>query len=434
MMNDDRPASDTSAGPSPPPPAIPTASLASLPPPPPPGATHVERTPMEHAQEKATLVLSYGRKVSMTWLDQARKALAKHVRDIVVSTDERDRLVARGIQDPDVQCHFAWRRSLLWFITVPTTFTAILATINQLDREAFQSLSKLGVLMVLVYVATLWAIPASVVMAARTWDRPRTSRRFLLAGFLIAFPYLILIGLVPFSWWINLEEGGEKEMMIQRYLFGLIGALALFMLLLPAVLSLLPGAIRACVRIKVLFPQSIVSGWLLITVTPIYALFLITIFIVVNQVAGNFLLILGLAALVLAPVAYLANTPLFIRPLWSETDRARIERAQWVYFGFLMAAMLLMGIYALTASVFDKKLVGFSSSEPLMSIWSFGWHAFKFVMDYLGRSLFITSIAVDLFLLINVSVWQNTRAFERTEAAAGYEKTLNELGEVLVRD
>ena len=95
---------------------------------------------------------------------------------------------------------------------------------------------------------------------------------------------------------------------------------------------------------------------------------------------------------------------------------------------------MLLLIYATTASFFGKKLVGFASSQPVIGIGSFLWHAFKFLMDYIGRSLFITSIAVDFFLMINVSVWQNTRKFEQTEHAAEYEKTIDELGTVLVRD
>src|SRR5207237_1272121 len=146
----------------------------------------------------------------------------------------------------------------------------------------------------------------------------------------------------------------------------IFGALLVMLAMLPAILSLLPGAIRACVRIKVLFPESIVSGWLLIAFAPIYALFLFTLFVAINQVAGSFLLIMGVAALVAAPVTYLARTPLFIRPLWTDDQRRQLARAQWVYIITLGVAAGLLMLYALSGRFMDQPLVGLEKNNPLL--------------------------------------------------------------------
>jgi hypothetical protein len=70
----------------------------------------------------------------------------------------------------------------------------------------------------------------------------------------------------------------------------------------------------------------------------------------------------------------------------------------------------------------------------MIGFWSFAWNAFQFAVDYVGRSLFITAIAMDYFLLVNVSVWRNMREFETTPRAKDYEGVVEELGRVLGKD
>jgi hypothetical protein len=413
---------------------VPPAIAAAAPVQPPPIPVAARADTMREIQAKAGVVLNYGREVSLNWLDHAKKAFAKHVRDIPLSTADEDRLTARGIRDPAVQRHLSWRRSLLNFIVVPTAFTALMGTINTFGGD-LEGLAPFGMLVMLLYAGSLWAIPACSFLAARAWDRPRASRKILLIAFLASFLLVVLLGMFPFKWWIKIEDTGDpatQQMMNQ--MVALIGGLVLMMAMLPAVLSLLPGAIRACVRIKVLFPESIVSGWLLITIAPLYALFLLTLFILINQAAGSLMLIVGVAALVAAPVTYLMRTPLFIRPLWTDGDREQVARAQWVYIATLAVAGALLVLYALTAKFMERPLVGLAKNQAFLGFGGFTWHTLKFVVDYIGRSLFITSIAMDYFLLVNVSAWQNTRAFEQTDHAAEYERTIGELGAALTKD
>jgi hypothetical protein len=429
------------AGGTPPPPptltgpAVPPPPMVTPPPPvpPPPFARPYNATPASSPgefQQKAAKALDYGKRASLIWADHAREAFAKHVRDIRVSDAEREGLASRGIVNPAVQQHYAWRRALLWFIVLPGAFTALLGTIELLDGDTFKDLNALGVLLILAYAATLWAIPVATVFAARTWDQPQRSRRFLVWGFVVAFLSLILFGLFPFSWAVKYDEAAG-DVGMQKQGVGLIAGLTYFALLLPVVLSLLPGVIRACVRIKVLFPESVVSGWILVTVTPIYTLILTTVFILVNQAAGNLLLIAGMAALVAAPIAYLLRAPLFIRPLWNDEHRRQIERAQWIYFTCLAVSLVLLLTYVFSVSVFGKRLVATDDEAHWVDAGTFTWHAIKFVIDYLGRSLFITVIAFDLLLMVNLSVHANTKEFERTDHAPEYERTLEELGRSL---
>jgi hypothetical protein len=396
------------------------------------GAPAGAGTPAEGSQfgEVAGQVLSYGREWSQAWWKRAYKAMAKHAREIVPTSAEQDALARNGVQSVPVQRHFVWRRSLLWLLLVPATFAAVTGTISQFV-EGFQWATGFGVFMTLIYIASLWAIPVTSLLAARSWDRPRVSRRILLIGLVVSYGATLLWGLLPIHWMIKLDESDPDLVAAGKQVVQVVGALAIFFSLLPAILSLLPGAIRACVRIKVLFPESIVSGWLLITLTPVYALLLLTLFVLINQMSGNFLLILGTALVVAAPAAYIAHTGLFIRPVWTDQGLDQVERAQWMYQIILASGFGLLMLYALTGRVLGFPIVKFGRTDGMIGFWSFAWNAFQFAVDYIARSLFITAIAMDYFLLVNVSVWRNMKQFEGTERAKEYEGVVEELGRAL---
>ena len=383
--------------------------------------------------EVAGQVLNYGKELSLTWWARAKRALVKHARNIVVSPPERESLERSGIQIPAVQRHFAWRRSQLWLIVVPTAFSAVMGTITNL-AEDYSEMSGFGVFMVVLYTLTLWAIPASAFLAAWWWDRPRRSGHVLLGAFLFAYGFILLVGLLPGHWLIKIEETDPNAVAQAKAIVGAAWGGFMMLWLLPAILSMLPGAIRACVRIKVLFPESIVSGWLLVTLTPVYALILFTLFIFINQLAGSFMLIFGAAFVAAAPLAYIHETRSFIRPLWREEEIKEVEKAQWTYQAILAMGLFWVVLWVLLGQVLGKRIIAWGSADGWVGFWEFVWRALNFAVDYLGRSLFITVIAIDWFLLINLSVWRHMREFEKQEAAKAYEGAIEELGRVLGKD
>ena len=63
--------------------------------------------------------------------------------------------------------------------------------------------------------------------------------------------------------------------------------------LLPAVLALIPGVLKGCLRVKTLLPASTLPGWFVVMAAPLYALFLLAVFVGINQVTNDPLLIGG---------------------------------------------------------------------------------------------------------------------------------------------
>src|SRR5207247_1218310 len=81
--------------------------------------------------------------------------------------------------------------------------------------------------------------------------------------------------------------------------------------LLPPALSVLPGLIRACLRVKTLLPAAILPGWFLVAGPPFYLLLWLVGLIVLNHLAGSLLLILGVFLWTGAPMIYVWRADLF---------------------------------------------------------------------------------------------------------------------------
>src|SRR5436190_10131651 len=66
-----------------------------------------------------------------------------------------------------------------------------------------------------------------------------------------------------------------------------------YLLLLPAVMSLIPGAVNGCLRIKSLLPAAQLPGWLLVSAAPIFLLFWLIFLAIANHLVQSPLLVLG---------------------------------------------------------------------------------------------------------------------------------------------
>src|SRR5262245_36233678 len=113
----------------------------------------------------------------------------------------------------------AWRRSMLLVVLLCTALTAALDTTTRLvegPRLSSTLLIRLepeagpveqtwfGDLADLLWLLSFYAMPASALLAAAFWARPRVSRSVLLAGWVASFLVPVAIALTPWSWW-NVE-------------------------------------------------------------------------------------------------------------------------------------------------------------------------------------------------------------------------------------
>jgi hypothetical protein len=355
-----------------------------------------------------------------------RRALGWDLRAIEVEPAERETLLAAGVDEEDARRYLCWRRSVLTVVAIPTLLSAILALIGVLTSDN-SARSPVGLSLEFLRVAALFALPICAWLAARAWDRHRTSRNILLRGWLVAFLTPLLLALIPYSWRVDLSSTDASMRGQMTAFVSLAGAAVVYVTLMPAVLALIPGVLRACLRVKALLPESILPGWFLVAATPLYVLLFLVIFSTVNQVAGHALLVIGVFALLGGPLLYLVHMTLFTRPLHEPAEIARIGQIQRNVYIVIWIGIALILLWAFTADFFGKSLIGLDERSSLVRPWD--PDLIQFPLEYIVRSLFTTVLVADLFMLMNLSVWHHTKEFVGSERAATYDRLMSEIEE-----
>lgn len=353
-----------------------------------------------------------------------KRAFDWNLRAIVIEPGERQLLLANGVDEDNASKFLIWRRSVLLAVAPVTAITALLALIGAVTSTEWSVFTAVGVIAEILPLLALFAMPVTAWLAAQIWYRHRRSRTILLRGWLIAFVTPLVLGLIPYTWRIP-TMGGNPQQAMQ---VSVLGALVVYVTLMPAVLSLIPGVLRGCLRLKALLPQSSLPGWFLIAATPLYILLFLVVFTTINQVMGNLLLLLGVLALLGAPVLYLVHSRVFTRPLEAPEDIAKIGSVQNTALAISGAGLLLIVIYAFTVDMFGRSLIGVSDATSLIRPWD--PDLLRFPIEYIARSLFTTVLVADLIMLMNLSLWRDDKAFAGAhEAAAHYDRMMSEIEE-----
>jgi GYF domain 2 len=360
-----------------------------------------------------------------------RRTVAPNPSAIGPTATESERLSAAGVLDPTARKFAVWRRAVLWVSVVPTAFAALFGLINVIDMEKSlkDMLSGFGIILFYLQALSLFALPATAVLAALAYDRLPHSTRLVLLGGLVSFGVPILIAFVPADVLGDpktdpREAVGAAEG--RRTALGFAFGIYFYLILTPLVLSLLPAVSRACVRVKTFLPESLAPGWGLVASIPLFVLLTLTVFVVFYQFFGNFLLIIGLLLWIGAPLLYLSKFRLLTRPVTESPDLAALARTQLMVVATIAAGMLLLVVYLFTAKVGGMTIVGTEKEKSLIRPWSLDLHA-KWI-EYIGRSLFLTVLFADLLVRMALSVWREERAFGATEKAATFDRTMSGVG------
>jgi hypothetical protein len=393
-------------------------------------------------------------------LRQLRRTVSVDLSGLAAAERERARLAARGITDPTVQRYLAWRGSVCLvagLLAFPHAVSYALTSLEVYTSEP-SIWSAVGLLAGVGRVVAAFALPAAGLAGALFWARPRVSHPVLLAGWLTSFLLPILVSFVPphalfdldalndpsqgnvlrvdmsddGDVWVNLQIGALPRPALELVLDA-AGGLFYGLLLLPAVLSLLPGTVQACLRVKFLMPHSVVPGWFLVAAAPAQTLLLLVAFVTVVHWVDRPLLVTGLALMLAAPLVYLANTRLFVQALPSghEIRKLRLTRLAFAAASGVGLVLVAFDLERLEIPWEDRviRLVGLDPDTSLIQ----PWDLLVFVVEYLGRALLLTVVVADLLLRINLSVWRQTRALAGHEGEGGYPALMDNLAAALDR-
>lgn len=355
-----------------------------------------------------------------------KRAFNWNLLSLPVEPDEEATLLANGVDEEDARRYLVWRRSVLFVVVIPTLLAAMLKTFGAVS-DGFEGLSGTGILVGLAELLPLYVIALTAWLAAKCWDQHRRSRTVLMRGWLVAFLAPLLLALIPVGWRIDTSSLSVTDMAQFNMGASLLGAMVVYFTLMPAVLSLIPGVLRACLRIKALIPEAILPGLFLVAATPLYIFLFLVIFTTINQAAGNLLLIAGVLALVGAPLLYMLNGRLFTRPLRSEEEVKKIGSVQNLVLLIMWIGVALIVGYAFTAEIFGRALIGTDPQTSAIRPWD--PNLLLFPVEYIVRSLFTTVLVADLFMMMNLQLWKHTKEFQASPDAESYDRLMTEIEE-----
>lgn len=386
-----------------------------------------------------------------------RRAFAWDLRGLPIAPSERAYFVARGVEDETVQRYLVWRRSVLLVLIAPAGIMAYLYHLDALDNN-FRELTLVGLVVFGLGMLSLYVMPLAALAAALFWSRQRRSRRVMFYGWLLAFMLPLFLALFPVDWLIALDALSTHELPVaghglgsaileeirrhtnphteQQFVRFLVGAeyfLNSVLMVMLVLLTVIPGTLRAGLRIKALLPETTMSGWFLVIAPFFYSLLMLPVFVGLNQVASNPLLISGTMLLMGAPAVYVAYGGLFVRPLTTPAERSRIGQVQWLTAGLTTLAWGLLLLYALTRKIplLERTLIGLDPATSLVRPWN--WYILRSMVEYTGRSLFTTVLVADLLMVVNLAVWRDLKRLAEEETGRPHDQLMHEMRQVLTR-
>jgi hypothetical protein len=343
-------------------------------------------------------------------------------------------------KDETLHRFLAWRRRTLVLVILLTALTAAIDTATwlvggpQLSIDFLMTLDPasepvqqtlFGDVAEVVWLVSFYAMPAAALLAAVCWATPRVSRTALLAGWAASFLVPVAIALTPWGWWTVDPEAGQfpRLQAAERVVEGVLWGSYYVVVLSPAVLALVPGIIRACVRVKMLLPEAMLPGWLLVSAAPLNGLLMLVTFVALAQVSTSPLLLAGMVLWLAAPLVYVARAGLYTCPIASAEELRSARRVQAVAWTLALGSAGCLIAYAATGEAFGLRLVGFDAKTSLVR----PWQVVRYCLDFLGRALFVTVLGADMLLRATLAAWRHQRAFNGTPASTDFDRLAERL-------
>lgn len=306
--------------------------------------------------------------------------------------------VAVVAAEPDLQAANRGRREQ----AVEEAAVRIRATFGDANLRVMDRLNW-----VLILSTLLGAIFAGI--AALYWHRPRVSRTWARAAWVVIFVTPFILSLLPVSRMLDWDmvDPGVRETL--RGLFGVIFAMTFFMMVGPKAISLAPAIVRSSMTLKTLLPESTVPGWTAVLGAPLLVLFVTIVVSVIIQIDGSIWLLMGAICLLGAPAVYLASSASLIEPQpWESAERIvrRVRRTSSI---FVLLAALLIGVFFFRSVTLDVS------------------DGVRFALSVLGSVLTLKVVASDLIIALLWTAHQDAIAFHQSSQLRTLDKRFHAL-------
>lgn len=342
------------------------------------------------------------------------------------SRKEEQALTKAGIVDPLMQGYMAWRHSVLLVALPFALLSGALAVWDLATEVDTQGLTFLGLVATVVPSLAVLVLVVGTAIAAFTWRKPRTSARTLQSTWAISLLAPVLVAVLPVDWLLTnegLNQFGPDSELLTRIAISINYSIAL----LPSLLSFPSGVVRGAARIKSLLPASTLAGWVLVVMAPIYAVFFVVAVIIVEQLAGNALLMVGVLLLAASPFVHVIAARVYVLPLISAEDVRRLDSVQRRAGLVTVGGGVLLVLWALTARFGDASLIGSTSEGSLLDHWT----ALLRVFELVFRVLVTTAVFSHLLLQITEASYRFDRGFTDPEAFRRHEAQMAQVEHTL---
>jgi hypothetical protein len=245
----------------------------------------------------------------------------------------------------------------------------------------------------------------------------------------IALP--LLVALLPLDLLIELDElrialrdqgidDETIEVLIETARVAVAVEYAL--VLLPIVVTVPAGVLRGAVRVKAVFPASVLPGWFLVAVAPFYSLFMIVVFVLIEQIAGNLLLVVGVVLLAFTPWLFVINRRIYARSMSNAEATMEMARAARPSRWLMLAATACIVIVAVSSSVGARRVVGRHDEDSVFTYVEIS----RTGIEVIGRSLITTVVFCLILLNMVYADWRNNETMS-PEIRREHEREMLEL-------
>ncbi|MDT4920913.1 MAG: hypothetical protein QOI15_1815, partial [Pseudonocardiales bacterium] len=287
-----------------------------------------------------------------------KRAFDWNVAKIVTAPREEQQLEAAGVER---RLHglYAWRRSTL-LVALPVLLLSVVLNFVQAGQNDTSGLTGFGKLLNWLPAIALVFVPIGALIVLGNWTEIRRSSKRLLICWIISIAIPLFVALIPLDFLVDIgtrrqviiNNGGDVRTFDAQVLLTRLGLAVKFaLILLPVVLSIPGGVLKGAGRIKSLFPSASLPGWFIVAVAPFYSLFMIVVFVLIDQILGDAVLLVGIALLALAPWLFVIHRNVYGRPLSvAEADSELTRASRWGGW-ITWAGIAFVVIFALSSKV-----------------------------------------------------------------------------------
>jgi hypothetical protein len=346
------------------------------------------------------------------------------------------RVYVRPVSGREAQDYVAWRRSLcvvaFWTLAVTTLVSLVLLIVDltKLDDGGMLNPSLAGFLDVVRFLGTQMLPLAMLWLAMRGWHDLRWSHRRLVWGWAGCLAVTFGLALFPVAWLMRRGEGVDEAVAsaIEKGA-GLLVGFVYILLLLPAVLSVLVGAIRSSMAVKRFLPEAALPGWVAAAAGPILALLILVLAALFAQITGSVLMTVGALALIAKYLLPLKHARVVVAP----TTRAELDAVlapmtlQGRVLGAIGGVLLLVGFF--TFDLLGRQFVGFGEGAVFSP-----FHVLLLVLDFTAKAIVAAIVFSDWLIAVLRFSWSEANSFRVSPLVAPFQESLEQLDKAGIAD